>query len=179
MKIMTDKKAFVLALTYTGLFSPLCFADLASNSANIDITGTVIASPCVVNGNNQSLAVNLGDSIQAGDLLASGSSTAWTDVTLALTDCPISTTSFSVAFAGTADADTDYYLNTGTATNLKLELTGTTTDTAYKNGATVTNVAIPSTTHAYDLKMRVRAVSKGNVMPGTIVGQVQATFTYQ
>ncbi|ECC1660469.1 type 1 fimbrial protein [Salmonella enterica subsp. salamae] len=173
MHISHGKKAAALILAFGGLFSS------ASQAVNIDITGLVVASPCVVNGNNQSLAVNLGDAIQANELSASGSATAWTDVTLKLTNCPASTTSFSVAFAGTTDTDADYYKNTGTATNLKLELTDETGSAVYKNGAKLENVAIPGTTHAYDLKMRARAMSNGSVMPGTIVGQVQATFTYQ
>lgn len=173
MKTMMDKKVLILTLACTGLFS----GTVSANSANIDITGKVVASPCVVNGNDPSLAVNLGDAIQANDLATSGSATAWVSTTLKLTNCPASTTSFSVAFAGTADADANYYKNTGTATNLKLELTDSSGNTAYKNGATMENVVI--TNKAYDLNMRARAVSNGNVMPGTIVGQVQATFTYQ
>ncbi|EOX7392786.1 fimbrial protein [Enterobacter quasiroggenkampii] len=172
MQIIYGKKMIIGLLACSGLFSA------ASHAVNIDITGKVVASPCVVNGNNESLAVNLGDNIQADSLATSGSATAWTDVTLRLTGCPASTTSFSVAFAGTADTDGNYYKNTGTATNLKLELTDSTSNTAYKNGATLQNVAIPAS-HSYDLAMRARAVSTGNVLPGTIVGQVQATFTYQ
>ncbi|ECH9258719.1 type 1 fimbrial protein [Salmonella enterica subsp. enterica] len=156
-----------------------CFISTTSQATTIDITGTVVASPCEVNGNSPSLAVKLGDDIQADSLSTSGSATEWKDVTLSLTNCPASTSSFSVSFSGTTDTDTNYYKNTGTATNLKLELTDESSETAYKNGAKLENVAIPGTSHAYDLKMRARAVSNGNVMPGTIVGQVQTTFTYQ
>ncbi|HCL5079188.1 TPA: type 1 fimbrial protein [Salmonella enterica] len=174
MNIVNKKATALCVLVCGGLFSS------ASQAVNIDITGKVVASPCVVNGNNESLAVNLGDNIQASTLEANGSSTDWVATTLTLTSCPASTTSFSVAFAGTPDGtDPNYYSNTGTATNLKLELTDDSADVKYKNGASLTNVAIPSTTHGYDLKLRARAVSKGSVMPGTIVGQVQATFTYQ
>lgn len=173
MHIINGNKMALCLLACGGLFST------ASQAVNIDITGKVVATPCVVNGNNESLAVNLGDNIQADSLSASGSATTWTDVTLRLTSCPASTTSFSVAFAGTADTDTAYYKNTGTATNLKLELTDGSSEKAYKNGAKLENVTIPSASHAYDLVMRARAVSNGSVMPGTIVGQVQATFTYQ
>ena len=42
-----------------GLFTPL------SHAVNIDITGKVIASPCEVNGGNETLSIDLGDSIQA------------------------------------------------------------------------------------------------------------------
>ena len=172
MHMMNGKKMALCLLACSGLFST------ASQAVNIDITGKVVASPCVVNGSNDSLAVNLGDNIQADALSTSGSATAWTDVTLHLTGCPASTTSFSVAFAGTADTDVNYYKNTGTATKLKLELTDSTGNTAFKNGAKLQNVAIPAS-HTYDLAMRARAVSTGSVTPGTIVGQVQATFTYQ
>ncbi|EJI9075403.1 type 1 fimbrial protein [Salmonella enterica] len=172
--IVTNRKktvAFIIALDW--LFSS------SSQAVNIDISGTVIASPCVVNGGDESLAINLGTGIQANTLETSGSTTPWVEKTLTLTDCPASTTSFSVAFAGTADTDTDFYKNTGTATNLKLELTDDKSEHAYKNGAALKDIAIPSDTHAYDLKLRSRAVATGLVMPSTIEGQVQATFTYQ
>ncbi|ECS6017871.1 type 1 fimbrial protein [Salmonella enterica subsp. enterica serovar Uganda] len=173
MTITYRKKTAVFILACGSLFAA------SSQATTIDITGLVIASPCVVNGGNDSLSVDLGTNIQAGDLKNSGDASAWVTKKLTLTNCPASTTSFSVTFSGTADTDdTDYYKNTGTATNLKLELTDTTTATAYKSGAKLENVAIGST-HAYDLELRARAVSKGAVMPGTIEGQVQATFTYQ
>lgn len=44
--------AFIIALGW--LFSS------SSQAVNIDISGTVIASPCVVNGGDESLAINLG-----------------------------------------------------------------------------------------------------------------------
>ncbi|MFH7826562.1 fimbrial protein [Kluyvera chengduensis] len=172
MQIENGTKIAALILACGGLFSS------TSQAVNIDITGLVVASPCIVNGSNDSLVVDLGNDIQASDLATAGSVTSWKTVTLSLTGCPSSTSSFSVAFAGTADDDADYYLNNGTATNLKLELTDSGSNKAFKNGAILSNVAIPSS-HAYDLVMRARAVSKGNVMPGTIVSQVQATFTYQ
>jgi len=167
-----DKKMALLALVCGSLFSATCSA------VNIDITGTVVASPCVVNNGNESLEVPLGDNIQANELAVAQSTTAWKNFTLALTSCPPATTSFSVAFAGTADDDANYYKNNGTATNLKLELTSQDGSKTINNGAVLENVAI-SSSHTYDLLLRARAVSKGLVMPGTIQSQVQATFTYQ
>lgn len=173
MKFTNGKGAAAYFFAFMGLFTTNSYA------ANIDITGLVVASPCIVNGGNESLSVNLGDNLLATDLSTNGSATEWKNVTLSLSNCPSSTSSFSVTFAGTADDDPDYYKNTGTATNLKLALSDSNSDTAYKNGASLKNVAIPGDSHAYDIIMRARAVSKGNVMPGTIVGQVQANFTYQ
>lgn len=175
MKIANRKTiAVMVIMACANLFST------ASSAVMIYINGEVVASPCEVNGGSDSLSVNLGDAIQADSLNTSGSATDWKDITLSLKNCPYATTSFSVAFLGTPDAnDTEYYQNTGTATNLKLELTDSSSTAAYKSGATLENVAIDQTSRAYDLKMRARAVSKGAVMPGTIKGQIQATFTYQ
>ncbi|EBA5556700.1 type 1 fimbrial protein [Salmonella enterica] len=167
-------KALMPILICGILFSGACAA------VRIDINGTVIASPCVVNGGLDSLSVSLGDNIQADSLSTAGSTTDWANFKLALTACPASTSSFSVAFSGTPDAsDNAKYSNTGTATNLNLELTTQDGATVLSNGTSIDNVAIPATSHAYDLLLRTRAVSKGSVMPGTILGQVQATFTYQ
>ncbi|HHS9878685.1 fimbrial protein [Klebsiella aerogenes] len=168
-------KAIIIALTCGSLFSAASYA----NSATMNITGKIIAGPCVVNGGTDTLDVNLGDSIQADTLATSGSATDWTNFSLALTSCPSSTTSFSVAFSGTADDTvTSNYKNSGTASNVSIALTTQDGVTTLGNGSSLANVAIPDT-HAYDLKLRARAVSKGSVMPGTISSQVQATFTYQ
>lgn len=168
------KGNFALLLTLCcGLFSA------SSSAVRIDINGTVVASPCVVNGGQDSLSVPLGDNIQADGLAAAGSTTDWANFTLALTACPTSTSSFSVAFSGTPDGDdATMYANTGTATNLKLELSTQSGNMTLSNNSAINNVVIPSS-HAYDLLLRTRAVSKGSVMPGSIIGQVQATFTYQ
>lgn len=54
MKMIVNKKLALATLICSGLFSA------TSQAVNIDITGTVVASPCVVNGGNDSLEVNLG-----------------------------------------------------------------------------------------------------------------------
>ncbi|MEO3989026.1 fimbrial protein [Pseudocitrobacter cyperus] len=172
MKLWKNKALIPILICGT-LFSGACAA------VRIDINGTVIASPCVVNGGQDSLSVRLGDNIQADSLSSVGSATDWVNFTLALTACPTSTSSFSVAFSGTPDvSDPTKYTNTGSATNLKLELTTQDGATVLSDGTAINNVAIPAS-HAYDLLLRTRAVSKGSVMPGSIIGQVQATFTYQ
>lgn len=151
-----------------------------ANAVTIDITGTVVASPCTVNGGDNTLDISLGDNIQADELATPGNTTNWKNFSLKLTNCPPSTTSFSVAFAGTADSDdANFYANTGTATNLKLALTSQDGNTTFNNGSSLENVLIDASSHAYNLNLRTRAESKGLVMPGTIKGQVQATFTYQ
>lgn len=65
-----------------GLFTPL------SHAVNIDITGKVIASPCEVNGGNETLSIDLGDSIRAGDIFEPGSGSEWKTADLELV-CPL------------------------------------------------------------------------------------------
>ncbi|ASG87976.1 fimbrial protein [Salmonella enterica] len=172
---ITNKKAAALCIVALGgLFSVTCSA------LTIDITGKVVASPCTINGGDDTLDVNLGNNIEASELESAGNATNWKNFSLKLTNCPPSTTSFSVAFAGTTDSDdANFYANTGTATNLKLALTSQDGKTIFNNGSSLENVLIDASTNAYNLDLRTRAESKGLVMPGTIKGQIQATFTYQ
>ncbi|EAW0684859.1 type 1 fimbrial protein [Salmonella enterica] len=174
MNIANKKITALCILACGGFFSA------SSSALTIDITGTVVASPCTVNGGDESLDVNLGNNIEADEMSSPGNATNWKNFSLKLTNCPPSTTSFSVAFAGTADSDdASFYANTGTATNLKLALTSQDGSTVFNNGSSLENVLIDTSTNAYSLDLRTRAESKGLVMPGTIKGQIQATFTYQ
>lgn len=165
-------KQGVLAALVTascGFFTPLSLA------VNIDITGKVIASPCEVNGGNDSLSIDLGDSIRAGDIFEPGSGSEWKQAELVLI-CPPSARLFNVIFTGISDDDEPaYYKNTGTAQRVMVELTDTKSETAFKNGTTLENLKVQG---GYILTMRARAVSKWNPMPGTISAQVQATITY-
>lgn len=152
-----------------GLFTPL------SHAVNIDITGKVIASPCEVNGGNETLSIDLGDSIRAGDIFEPGSGSEWKTADLELV-CPPSARFFNVTFTGTSDDDDPaYYKNTGTAQRVMAELTNTLSETAYKNGTTLENLEVGG---VYIINLRARAVSKWNPLPGTISAQVQATITY-
>lgn len=124
-------KQGVLAALVTascGFFTPLSLA------VNIDITGKVIASPCEVNGGNDSLSIDLGDSIRAGDIFEPGSGSEWKQAELVLI-CPPSARLFNVTFTGISDDDEPaYYKNTGTAQRVMIELTDTVSETAFKMG---------------------------------------------
>ncbi|EGF0297514.1 type 1 fimbrial protein [Salmonella enterica] len=175
MKTIHGRKTALLLLAGGMLFPAL---SQAGNTV-IDITGKVVASPCVINSGEPTLAVNIGNDIQADSLSTAGSASAWKDFTLKVSNCPSSTTSFNVTFSGTPDTDANYYRNTGDATNLAVELATTNDKTSLKNGTALKNLIIDTSTRGYDLLMSARAVSKGNVMPGSIASQVQLTFTYQ
>ncbi|KFK95430.1 hypothetical protein IV04_11420 [Serratia sp. Ag1] len=149
----------------------------AADTSTINITGNVVASPCVVNASNSVINIDLGD-IQASSLATAGAFGAWQPFSITLTGCPVSTTKVTAAFAGTPDAtDATRYKNQGTASNLTVELVGANSGNNLGNGKTTfTMVSGASKSATFDLK--TRAYSNGTVMPGTINASVVASFTY-
>lgn len=149
-----------------------------ADPTNINISGVVVAAPCSVNNNDSNLNVDLGRNIQASDLAAAGSGSTLIPFTLSLTNCPSGTSTVKVSFSGTADTTSPTrYKNTGTATNLAVELSQQTTGTILGNGSTLTQVVQPDKTVTYALNARAYSVA-GSVMPGNVSAVVQANFTY-
>lgn len=151
----------------------------AADPVNINITGRVVASPCVVNNSTNNLDIDLGQNIQAASLATAGSGSTIVTKDLVLTDCPAGTTSVKMALSGTADSTSPtMYQNTGTATPLAVELSNAATSDILSNGATVTQNVQGDKTVTYKLGARAYSAA-GGVMPGTISAIVVADFTYQ
>lgn len=155
-----------------------CQPALADTSLNI--TGTIKASPCIVDDNAGSgISVNLGDSIEAKDLAAAASGSKWIYFTIPVRDCPATTTIVTGAFSGTAaDESSTLYKSTGDATKVQIELQ----DSAGNNqgNGTIMQQPVNSSTHQAALAMRARAYSfQGGSTPGSILGRVMVSFTYQ
>lgn len=152
--------------------------NVLANGTELKINGNIKASPCVIVDKESGTNVNLGN-ILAERLANPGSSGDWVSFSLKLIDCPDSTTQATVAFSGTADSsNSDFYKNTGSATHAQVELESAVGQNL-GNGKSVTQM-IDAITHGTTFNLRTRAYTiNGNVMPGTIVGLVMATFTYQ
>ncbi|RDL14117.1 fimbrial protein [Serratia fonticola] len=144
---------------------------------NINITGLVVASACTVNNNLSNLNVNLGAAIPASTLTTGASSTP-TPFSLALTSCPVGTNSVKVTFTGTPDTATGgtRFKNTGTATNVSVELSQQGTGTILSNNSALTQSVLADRTVTYMLSARANAT--GQATPGTISAVVVADFTY-
>lgn len=147
-----------------------------ADPVNINITGNVVSSPCVVNNNSSELNVDL-ETIQASTLAAAGAGSTPKGFNLALTACPVGTNNVTVTFTGTAAANpqTDMYVNTGVATPLAVELSSGAT--ILGNNSTLTQPVQADRTVTYALSARA-VTPTGNVMPGSIIALVQANFTY-
>lgn len=155
---------------------------LAGDPVTLNITGNVVASPCEVNAASQNMTIDLGGGkdLQTADLNEAGSSSPWVPITVALENCPAGTSSVTATFHGTSDTnDPDtLYSNTGTATNVAVQLEGTSQE-AYGNGKTSTIAIADATDGKPTWKLQTRAFSKsGSVTPGTINSVITMSFAY-
>ncbi|MDY0923348.1 fimbrial protein [Leclercia sp. CFBP8987] len=151
----------------------------AGDTVTMNITGNVVASPCVVNGGGGNIDVDLGD-IQATTLATAASSSTEKAFDIKLTSCPTGTSSVVATFSGTSDtvAGTDYYKNTGTAGNVAVALIQASNNYMKGNGTTITQTVQADRTATMSMKAKAYS-SAGGATPGTIKSVVTATFTYQ
>lgn len=173
---MFRKDILPAAVTALMVFSTATWAD----PVTLNITGNVVASPCEVSSDSVTKTIDLGNGspIQASNLQTAGSNTSWVPFDINLVNCPAGTTKATIQFHGTPDTDSpaDMYTNTGTATNVAVQLQGTGGE-QFGDGKTYTGTIVNS---AYSYHLRARAYStNGGVTPGTISAVVTTTFTYQ
>ncbi|EJK8936058.1 fimbrial protein [Enterobacter hormaechei] len=150
----------------------------AGDPVTLNITGNVIASPCQVSSDSITKSVDLGQNIQASSLQTAGAATDWVNFDINLNSCPAGTTKAIMTMHGTADLNNpaDMYRNTGTATNLAVQVQS---QAGEQLGNTKT-ISGTIASNAYTYKHRARAYTQnGGVMPGSISSVVTATFEYQ
>ncbi len=150
----------------------------AADTSNINITGNIVASPCVIDADNSVISVDLKD-IQAASLATAGSASEWKNFDIAVKNCPASTTMITIKFTGTPDStDATRYKNTGTANNIAVEVAGLGGMNMGNN--VVTSLSVNKTTNSGTFTLRARAYSaNGGVMPGSINAAIVVTFTYK
>lgn len=150
----------------------------AGDPVTLNITGNVIASPCQVSSDSITKSVDLGQNIQASSLQTAGAATDWVNFDINLNSCPAGTTKAIMTMHGTADLNNpaDMYRNTGTATNLAVQVQS---QAGEQLGNTKT-ISGTIASNAYTYKLRARAYTQnGGVMPGSISSVVTANFEYQ
>lgn len=169
MKIK-HKKMLICAL--------LCWNAFSADSVNVNVSGNIIASPCLFNGGNDNLNIDLGD-IQATNMLTAGSSSDPVAFNLLFTECPAGTRSVTVTFSGTPDpvAGADYYMNSGTATNVAVAMTEESNGVLKGTGSSISKHIAADRTATIAMKAAVKSVS-GRATPGTINTVVLLTLQY-
>lgn len=154
----------------------LSSTDTYADPANLNLTGNVVASPCVLV--NSDIIIELGSDIQSKDLAVEGSATEWKPFTVELVNCPAATSTATVTFNGVvAPLNPNMYSNSGTATNVAIDLQ-TSAGIPLGNLSTLTQSVETDRSVDYELRARIYAVAN-NVLPGTVNSIVDMTLTYQ
>ena len=129
-------------------------------------------------GGNSNLDVNLGD-IQATNMATPGSSSDPVAFNLLFTNCPAGTRSVTASFTGTPDplAGPDYYLNSGTATNVAVAMSEAGSGALKGTGSSITHNIAADRTATLAMQASVKSVS-GGATPGTISAVVVMTLQF-
>lgn len=147
-----------------------------ANQATLHITGTVKASPCVIDADNANKIVPLGD-IEAADLADPKSHTEWKDFSITLKDCPTATNRVVATFSGTAAENPAMYKNDGDADSVQIELVDQAETLTLGTGSTM-KVEVKDKQAIYNLRARAYSAA-GGVTPGSISAAVTVGFAYE
>lgn len=133
---------------------------LSADNVDIKVTGRIIAAPCVFNGGNSNMNIDLGN-IQATNMFTPGSSSDPVSFNLLFTSCPPGTLSVTTRFSGTPDpeAGMNYYQNSGTATRVAIAMSDATTGVLMGNGSSITQNIAADRTAKMPMKAMVTSVA--------------------
>lgn len=122
--------------------------------------------------------INLGN-IQATNMATPGSSSDPVPFNLLFTQCPAGTRSVTVSFTGSPDpvAGADYYMNSGSATNVVVAMREAGTGTLKGTGSSITQNIAADRTATMAMQAAVKSVS-GGATPGSISAVVVMTMQY-
>jgi minor fimbrial subunit len=151
---------------------------IAADSVNVSVTGNIVASPCIFNGGNNTLDINLGN-IQASNMATPGSTSDPVPFSLLFTQCPAGTRSVTVSFTGNPDpvAGVDYYMNSGSATNVAIAMREAATDALKGTGTSITQSIAADRTATMAMQASVKSIT-GGATPGSISAVVVMTMQY-
>ncbi|HCH9279045.1 TPA: type 1 fimbrial protein [Salmonella enterica] len=149
-------------------------------ATDINLSGTVIASACIVDTGTKEQTVTF-QQARAVDYLKVGDTSEWQDFELTLSSCPPSTTQVTALFSGDADTDdtTKFANSQGSATGMALEIMTRDHQTEISPaGALAVNVNSNDRRAVFPLSARMYTPT-GHVTSGEFKTVVQLTFTYQ
>ncbi len=149
------------------------------NASDINVTGMVVASPCIVDLVSARQTIDFGQ-LRHYNFSVAQSAGEWETLTVKLTTCPLSTSKVTMSFSGTAsDDNASLHANNGTAKNIAVQLTDVTKEQTLGVGSSLT-VVVDAATRTATLPLAARVFSeKGSAGAGTINAIVQLNFTYQ
>lgn len=160
------------------LLAFLCWKAFAADSVSVGVTGNIVASPCIFNGGNSNLDVNLGD-IQAKNMVTPGSSSDPVAFNLRFTNCPAGTRNVTASFSGIPDpvAGPGYYMNSGTASNVAVTMSEAGSGALKGTGSSIMGNIAADGTATLAMQASVKSMS-GGATPGSVSAVVVMTLQY-
>ncbi|WP_347253305.1 fimbrial protein [Leminorella grimontii] len=157
-----------------------------ADTVTVNITGNVLASPCVVDVNDRSQTVDFGR-VPAASLSPIGSAGLTKSFSIRLTDCPETTTSATMLISGKIDPNSAYLFGTsidgdygGFGIKVKPQEAGWSDNSVYPAGGATITKAISSDTHSVTFAFDSRLQSTTNsIFSGVFVSVMMVSFTYQ
>ncbi|EBD5744686.1 type 1 fimbrial protein [Salmonella enterica] len=157
-----------------------CIWIATASAADIQLSGTVVASACTIDTGTRDQTVTFKQAI-AANYDKVGDTSEWQDLELTLSNCPASTTQVIALFSGDADDDdiTKFANTQGSASGMALQIMTRDhlTEISPADELAV-NVDIDSHRATFPLSARMYTPT-GNVTAGEFNTIVQLTFTYQ
>ncbi|EJN2573315.1 type 1 fimbrial protein [Salmonella enterica] len=151
-----------------------------ARAADINLSGTVVASACTVDAETKDQTVMF-EQARAVDYPNVSDTSEWQDFALTLSACPASTTQVTVTFTGDADNDdpTKFANTQGDATGMALQIMSRDHITEISpQGVLAVNVDSISRSATFPLSARLYTPT-GYVTAGEFKAVVQFSFTYQ
>ncbi|WP_324723726.1 fimbrial protein [Lelliottia sp. JS-SCA-14] len=167
-----------LFICAASLFSTVLVTAQAADNVTINVTGKVVASPCVISPDDVVKNIDVGDAIPAND--AVGAISATQNITITLTNCPSGSSSVTATFSGSqSDVLPEFMYNNTAATNaagnvgIVLQRSST---SGLGNGKTYKLDIVKGENPVFN--MQTYAYSKGNSSPGDISTSIVMALEY-
>ncbi|WP_272691624.1 MULTISPECIES: fimbrial protein [Providencia] len=142
---------------------------------NINVHGYVAAMPCELETINHVIDLKKVNVWNIRETQAS----PWVDFSIKLKNCPMGTKEAIMEIKGTPDSTTtDYFINTGSAKNVALNLAHHADKATIKNGEKIT-VPVNEQTRKVDIPLSARMAGYGSGMTsGSFNSHLDFTFVY-
>ena len=164
---------------YSVLFTVILFfstAAQAQDQVSVSVTGNILASPCKIDTDNLNQTIKLGVLVSS-DLQKPGSAGPEKKFQIKFYDCPAGTSQVNLTFSGNPDNDEPLssYKNDGSASNIFVRLMTQNNEPAGP-GQVISGMVDADNAVNFDLS--AQAVSKGEVIAGSIMAAATFTVTY-
>ncbi|WP_459349921.1 fimbrial protein [Pseudocitrobacter cyperus] len=151
-----------------------------SFATDINISGTVVASACVVDAGTREQTVKF-EQARAVNYTQPGDTSEWQDFALTLSSCPASTTQVTARFSGNADNDdpSKFANSLGDASGMALQITTRDHLTEIEPSGEI-SASVDPVSRSADFPLSARMYTPtGSVTAGDFKTVVQLSFTYQ